>query len=413
MEFIFINYRRNDNRSHVARCEIQALPLRTLRWYGPVLLAAFRVPFGLIAPDSVFPQRHEETWIACGTPSSDNVRKRLTMQPAPILSGIGTSLPDHVVTNDDLAAHLDTSDEWIRTRTGIRERRAVAPGTATGDLAYAAAQGALKSAGSAAVDLVILATTTPDHPCPATAPHVAQRLGLTGVPAWDLGAVCSGFVYGLACASSFVCSGAASRVLLIGADTYSTITDPGDRSTRAIFGDGAGAVVIRAGTADEAGAIGPVTLGSDGSLKDAILVDAGGSRHPLAGRGSAQESQYFTMQGRTVFRHAVERMSQSAEEVRTEVGWSTDDVDCLVAHQANARIIDAVAARMGLAPERCARSIERLGNTAAASIPLALAEAARSGQLRAGSRVLLTAFGGGATWGAAALTWPDVSPVSI
>ncbi|GHB57161.1 3-oxoacyl-[acyl-carrier-protein] synthase 3 protein 5 [Streptomyces viridiviolaceus] len=334
------------------------------------------------------------------------------MQPAPVLCGIGTSLPDRVVTNDDLAARLDTSDEWIRTRTGIRERRTVDPGTATGDLAHAAAQGALKSAGSAAVDLVILATTTPDHPCPATAPHVAQRLGLTGVPAWDLAAVCSGFVYALACASSFVRSGSAARVLVIGADTYSTITDPDDRSTRAIFGDGAGAVVVRAGTADEDGAIGPVTLGSDGSLKDAILVDAGGSRRPLPD-GLAQDGRYFTMQGKTVFRHAVERMSQSAEKVRTEAGWSTGDVDCLVAHQANARIIDAVAAQMGLAPEQCALSIERLGNTAAASIPLAMAEAARSGQLRAGSRVLLTAFGGGATWGAAALTWPDVTPVSI
>ncbi|MFD5696085.1 beta-ketoacyl-ACP synthase III [Streptomyces rubiginosohelvolus] len=335
------------------------------------------------------------------------------MQPAPVLCGIGTSLPDRVVTNDDLAARLDTSDEWIRTRTGIRERRVVDPGTATGDLAHAAAQGALKSAGSAEVDLLILATTTPDHPCPATAPDVAQRLGLTGIPAWDLGAVCSGFVYGLACASSFVRSGAATRVLVVGADTYSTITDPDDRSTRAIFGDGAGAVVVRAGTPDEDGAIGPVSLGSDGSQRDAIIVEAGGSRRPLTDAHTTPDGRYFTMRGRTVFRHAVERMAQSAEKVRAEAGWSTEDVDCLVAHQANARIIDAVAARMGVAPERCATSIERLGNTAAASLPLALAEAARSGRLHTGDRVLLTAFGGGATWGAAALTWPDVTPMPI
>ncbi|MEU6887938.1 beta-ketoacyl-ACP synthase III [Streptomyces viridosporus] len=335
------------------------------------------------------------------------------MRPTPVLCGIGISLPDRVVTNDELAARLDTSDDWIRTRTGIRERRIVDPDTATGDLAYTAAQGALKSAGSAEVDLVILATTTPDHPCPATAPHVAHRLGLSGVPAWDLGAVCSGFVYALASASSFVRSGAADSILVIGADTYSTITDPDDRSTRAIFGDGAGAVVVRAGTATENGAIGPITLGSDGSLKDTILVDAGGSRRPLSGDCHTADGRYFAMRGKTVFRHAVERMAHSAEQVRDEAGWSTGDVDCLVAHQANARIVHAVAERMGLPRERCALNIERLGNTAAASIPLALADAAGSGQLRAGNKVLLAAFGGGATWGAAALTWPDVTPVTI
>ncbi|MEO3755649.1 beta-ketoacyl-ACP synthase III [Streptomyces sp. B6B3] len=334
------------------------------------------------------------------------------MQPTPVLCGIGTSLPDNVVTNDDLAAYLDTSDEWIRSRTGIRERRVVRPGTATGDLSLAAAQGALKSSGSASVDLVVLATTTPDHRCPATAPDVATRLGLVGVPAWDLSAVCSGFVYGLACAASFVRAGAARRVLVIGADTYSTITDPGDRATRAVFGDGAGAVVIRAGEPGEPGALGPVSLGSDGSLRDAILVAAGGSRQPLGGDGAARDGRYFAMRGKTVFRHAVERMTEAAERVRAEAGWSGTDVDCLVAHQANLRIVQAVAARLGVPAERCALTIERLGNTAAASIPLTLADAACSGRLRTGSRVLLTAFGGGATWGAAALTWPDVTPVA-
>lgn len=335
------------------------------------------------------------------------------MLPTPVLCGIGTSLPSQVVTNDELAAYLDTSDAWIRSRTGIRERRIAPEGTATGDLSFAAAQGALKSAGFTTVDLVILATTTPDHPCPATAPDVAQRLGLAGVPAWDLSAVCSGFVYGLACASSFVRAGAAGRVLVIGADTYSTLTDPDDRSTRVVFGDGAGAVVIRAGTPEEDGAIGQVALGSDGSLRDAILVPAGGSRRPLRPEGAGQDGRYFTMQGKTVFRHAVERMTQVAEQVRAEAGWSADEVDCLVAHQANARIVQAVAERLGIPAERCALTMELLGNTAAASLPLTLAEAARTGQLGAGSRVLLTAFGGGATWGAAALTWPDVTPVAL
>ncbi|MFD6330937.1 beta-ketoacyl-ACP synthase III [Streptomyces niveus] len=334
------------------------------------------------------------------------------MQPAPIICGIGTSLPSRVVTNDDLAAELDTSDEWISTRTGIRERRIADPGTATGDLARAAGEGALKSAGDASVDMVVLATTTPDHRCPATAPDVAQRLGLTGVPAWDLSAVCSGFLYGLACASSFIRAGTAERVLLIGADTYSTILDPADRATRAIFGDGAGAVVLRAGSPAEDGAVSSVNLGSDGTLRDAILVAGGGSRSPFPPGEVPGEGRYFTMRGKTVFRHAVDRMSEASRTAAESAGWDPSDIDCLVPHQANARIIQAVADRLGLPVERCASNIERLGNTAAASIPLALADAAGSGRLRTGDRVLLTAFGGGATWGAAALTWPDVTPMA-
>lgn len=335
------------------------------------------------------------------------------MQPTPVVCGIGTSLPSRVVTNDDLAAYLKTSDEWIRTRTGIHERRVIDPGSATGDLAFAAGQGALKSAGQADVDLVILATTTPDHRCPGTAPDVARRLGLTGVPAWDLSAVCSGFVYGLACASSFIRSGAAQRVLLIGADTYSTLTDPTDRSTRAIFGDGAGAVVVRAGAPAEKGVLKTVALGSDGSLKDMILVEAGGSRTPIDANAAPSANRYFSMQGKSVFRHAVDRMVEAAERARDQAGWSTVDVDCLVAHQANSRIIHAVAERLNIPVERCAINIEHVGNTAAASIPLAMAHAASTAQLRPGDRVLLTAFGGGATWGAAALTWPEVTPVAI
>ncbi|MFJ8403583.1 beta-ketoacyl-ACP synthase III [Streptomyces microflavus] len=326
------------------------------------------------------------------------------MKPATVLCGIGAWLPPRVVTNEALSTYLDTSDEWIRTRTGIRERHIVDRGMSTGDLAVEAARRALKSAGGEAADLVILATSTPDHPCPATAPDVAHRLGLVDVPAWDLAAVCSGFLYGLSAAAGLIANGAAGRVLLIGADAFSTLLAPNDRNTRAVFGDGAGAVVLRAGDPDEPGALGPVSLGSDGSLRELITIPDGGSRHP------AGADRYFTMQGKSVFRHAVERMTESASEVRRMAGWAPDEVDCFVAHQANQRILQAVSERLRIPADRCAIHLDRAGNTAAASIPLALADASASGQLQPGHRTLLAAFGGGATWGAATLVWPDVTP---
>ncbi|MEU9054297.1 beta-ketoacyl-ACP synthase III [Streptomyces sp. NPDC048384] len=332
------------------------------------------------------------------------------MQKSAVLCGLGAYLPEKVVTNDDLAKIMDTTDEWISSRTGIRERRVVEPGISTGDLAVQAGARALKSAGGEPVDLVILATSTPDHPCPATAPSVAHRLGLVDTPAWDLSAVCSGFLYGLTAASSFIAAGNARRVLLIGADAFSTILAPADRGTRPIFGDGAGAVVLRRGDPDEPGALGPSVLGSDGSLRELITVQAGGSKEPLDPADPELEGRYFTMQGRSVFRHAVGRMTAVAAEVRERAGWRPEDVDCLVAHQANRRILQAVAERLALPMERCALHLDRVGNTAAASIPLAMADAVAGGQLKPGHRVLLTAYGGGATWGAAALTWPSVTP---
>ncbi|MFF7172876.1 beta-ketoacyl-ACP synthase III [Streptomyces pseudovenezuelae] len=332
------------------------------------------------------------------------------MQKSAVLCGLGAYLPEKVVTNDDLAEIMDTTDEWISSRTGIRERRVVEPGISTGDLAVQAGARALKSAGGEPADLVILATSTPDHPCPATAPFVAHRLGLVDTPAWDLSAVCSGFLYGLSAASSFIAAGTARRVLLIGADAFSTILAPADRGTRPIFGDGAGAVVLRSGGPDEPGALGPSLLGSDGSLRELITVQAGGSRQPLDPGDPEVEGRYFTMQGKSVFRHAVARMAAVTEEVRVRAGWRPEDVDCLVAHQANRRILQAVAERLALPMERCALHLDRVGNTAAASIPLAMADAVAGGQLKPGHRVLLTAYGGGATWGAAALTWPSITP---
>ena len=333
--------------------------------------------------------------------------------PAAVICGVGAWLPPQVVSNHDLAARLDTSDQWIRERTGIAARRRVGPGVATGDLAVAAGELALKSSGCGAVDMVVLGTTTPDHPCPATAPEVASRLGLTGVGAFDVSAVCSSFLYGLATATGLIAAGIAERVLLIGAETFSSILDPDDRTTAAIFGDGAGAVVLRAGAPTEPGAIGPVLLGSDGTQRDLIKVPAGGSRDRGRAGSDARAAladHYFRMRGGETYRHAVERTTEVSRAALDRAGWSVDSVDRFAAHQANARIVNAVSERLGIAegPRRLS-NITRIGNTAAASLPLLLADSAARGTLRPGDRTLLAAFGGGATWGAATVVWPDVT----
>ncbi|WP_037772963.1 beta-ketoacyl-ACP synthase III [Streptomyces sclerotialus] len=327
---------------------------------------------------------------------------------AAVMCGIGHWLPPQVVTNADLSSRLDTSEEWIRSRTGIASRHVAGPGTATSDLAVEAGARALKSAGSSDVQALVLATTTPDRPCPATAPEVASRLGLTGIAAFDVSAVCTGFLYGLATAAGFIATGLADRVLLIAAETFTTLLDPEDRATVPIFGDGAGAMVLRRGSASEPGAIGRVVLGSDGEHSDLIAVEAGGSRQRSAGRPAAEEQTYFQMQGRKVFRHAVERMSAAAITATEAAGWRMDEVDRLVAHQANARITAAVASELGLPADRRAQNIEQVGNTAGASVPILLAQAAADGSLAPGHRVLLTAFGGGLTWGAATVLWPGL-----
>jgi len=326
-----------------------------------------------------------------------------------VLAGLGSALPAQVVTNHELARRLDTSDEWILSRTGIRQRHVVAPGQSTGDLAVEAGARALESAGTDRADLVVLATTTPDHLDPATAPQVAARLGLGSVPAFDLGAGCAGFVYGLSFASAMITSGTVGSVLLIGADTCSTIVDPEDRSTVPIFGDGAGAVWMRVGDPAENGAIGPVDLGSDGELAEFIMIAAGGSRQRSAGGPTADAGNYLTMNGPLVFKNAVERMSSSSLAVLERAEWKIDEVDRFVGHQANIRILDAIARHLDLPRERLIVNIDRVGNTGAASIPLALAQAAGDGFLTPGHRLLLTSFGSGAAWGSAVLTWPDVN----
>lgn len=328
-----------------------------------------------------------------------------TRAASAVVRGVGGYVPPRVVTNDELSRTLDTSDDWIRSRTGIHTRHVVETGTATSDLAVEAGRRALDSAGLDSVDLVIVATSTPDYRCPATAPEVANRLGLGTIPAFDLAAVCSGFVYALAQASASLLSGQVDSVLVIGADTFSTIVDPTDRTNAVIFGDGAGAVVLTRGDADEKGAVGGFVLASDGSRSDLIKVRSGGSRATV--EDAPEADRYFAMDGRGVFAVAVAAMADASRQALSRVGWSIGDVDWLVAHQANKRILSLVAASLELPGDSAVVHLDRVGNTSAASIPLALA--AHGEQFALGDRILLTAFGGGATWGACTLTWPGVS----
>jgi 3-oxoacyl-[acyl-carrier-protein] synthase-3 len=325
------------------------------------------------------------------------MKTALAPDRAAVLVGLGTCLPSRVVTNDDLAARLDTTHNWIYERTGIARRRVAGTETLTSDLATAAGRAALDSAGRAACDLVLLATTTPDRACPGTAPRVAADLGLAGVGALDVSAVCSGFIYGLSVASSMITAGACDSALVIGAERYSTIIDPDDRSTAVLFGDGAGAVLLERGSGSADGAILHSDLGSDGTGEHLITIPPG--------------ARYLSMQGRDVYTRAVPAMTDSALRVAKAAGWESRQIDAFVGHQANLRILGAVAKRLGLPPDRVITNIEDVGNTAAASIPLALAWGAGRQQIRQGDRVVLTAFGGGLTWGSTALRWPAVQPV--
>ncbi|MCY1222493.1 3-oxoacyl-[acyl-carrier-protein] synthase 3 [compost metagenome] len=341
------------------------------------------------------------------TKRTANLPARTKRKPdAVVLQGLGGYVPTGVITNQDLESRLDTTDEWIRTRTGIRTRRFAAEGEATSDMATEAGRRALASAGNPDIDLVILATTTPDHPCPATAPAVASRLGLGPVAAFDLAAVCSGFIYALAQANAAVLSGQNRNVLVIGADMFSAIINPEDRNTAIIFGDGAGAVIVGAGEEGQPGQVSAFDLHSDGTCQDLIKVTAGGSRMPV-NAGTLDADRFFTMQGKEVFAKAVEAMAGSSRTALADSGWNAEDVDWLIAHQANQRILNRVAGVLGIPPERAVLHLDRVGNTSAASIPLALADYAS--KFSKGDKMLLTAFGGGTTWGAATLSWPGIT----
>ncbi|MGI5346995.1 beta-ketoacyl-ACP synthase III [Streptomyces sp. CA-250714] len=325
-----------------------------------------------------------------------------------VVCGIGASLPPQVRSNAEVAhdGALATSDEWIRSRTGIVHRRRAGTGIATGDLATAAGHAALESATGAHPDMLLLATTTPDRRCPATAPEVALRLGLGTIPAFDLAAVCSGFVYAMTVATGLVRSRMCDRPLVIGAETYSTIVDPRDRDTAVVFGDGAGAVLLRAGEQEEPGEVIAWDLGADGSGSDLISIAAGGSSTPATGARPPRGDRYLRMRGREVYAHAVRRMTQSSRTALRRAGWEPSSLGAFIGHQANQRILDTVGDRLGIPPGHRYGNIRDVGNTAAASVPLALADTAARDLVRPGTPTLLTAFGGGLTWGSIALTWP-------
>jgi len=327
--------------------------------------------------------------------------------------GWGKYIPHRVLTNDDLSRMVDTSDEWILSRTGIRERRLADDGETTATMAVQAARCALEVAGlsPAQLDLIIVATVTPDHLFPATACLVQDALGATRAAAFDLSAGCSGFVYGLAVAAHLLETGAYRTALVVGAETLSRITDWSDRATCVLFGDGAGAVVLQAG--ENAGGVLATVLGADGSGGDLLKLPAGGSRWPASHRTVAQGLHYLRMEGREVFRFAVRKMPAATREVLEKAGLSLVDVDLLIPHQANQRIIDAAARALGLSADSVYSNLERLGNTSAASIPIALCEAAEEGRIRPGDLVVCVGFGAGLTWGAAAIRWTRPQPAAL
>lgn len=319
-----------------------------------------------------------------------------------VIRGVGAHLPRRIMTNADLARLVDTSDDWITERTGIRQRHIAEDGELTSDLGIAAARQALVRAGvdPVDIDLVICATATPDKTFPATAVRIQAGLGITKGAAFDLQAVCSGFVYGLATADNFLKAGQFKRALVIGAETFSRILDWSDRGTCVLFGDGAGAVVLEAqsqhGDRDDRGIL-ATRLRSDGRFEDLLYVDGG--------PGSTKTTGFLRMNGREVFRHAVQKISGVIEETLLMSGFAADEIDLYVPHQANKRILDGIAKKLGVAPEKIVMTLSNHGNTSAASIPLALNQAFEEHRLAEGNLVLMEAMGGGFTWGAVLARW--------
>ena len=317
--------------------------------------------------------------------------------------GIGSHLPEGRLTNADLEAMVETTDEWIRTRTGIRERRMVAEGEATSDLAAAAGRAALTDAGiePSEVDLLVVGTSSPDMVFPSTAALTQAKIGLT-CPAFDVNAACTGFIYALHQGATSVESGRARTVLVIGADALTRHLDFGDRSTCVLFGDGAGAVVLRA--SEDPGVLG-VTLGADGTGADMLKVPAGGSALPCTPERCEAGEQYLKMQGNEVFKFAVRVIPKVTREALEASSLQVGDMTWLIPHQANQRILDTVSARLGIPQERVFSNVELLGNTSAGSIPLAIDELYTSGALMQGDVLALVGFGAGLTWGAAVIRW--------
>ena len=323
-----------------------------------------------------------------------------------VIRSTGCYYPERVLTNADLERMVDTSDEWIRTGTGIRERRIAEPSQASSDLAYEAATRALASAEWTAKDTdhIIVATVTADYPFPSCACSLQGKLGATRAAAFDLSAACTGFIYGLKIARSLILAGQAKRILLLGVETLSRIVDYTDRSTCVLFGDGAGAVTLE-GSDDPQAGIRSVVIGSDGDQVDLLLMPGGGSRNPSSVDTVEKKMHAISMAGNEVFKIAVRAMEAVSRQAVAEAGLKLDDIDIFIPHQANIRIIDAIAKRLEVPPERLVVTIEKFGNTSAASVPIALDETVRAGRIKPGDHVAMAAFGGGITWGAAVVRW--------
>jgi 3-oxoacyl-[acyl-carrier-protein] synthase-3 len=329
------------------------------------------------------------------------------------IAGWGKYIPRRRLTNDELSRMVDTSDQWIRERTGIQERHLVEDGETTSSMATFAARSALETArlNPALIELIIVATVTPDYLFPSTACLVQDMLGAARAAAFDLSAGCTGFIYGLNVADGLVSSGNYRNALVIGAETLSSITDWTDRSTCILFGDGAGAVVLQAGE-NEGGVIASC-LGSDGSGRDLLRVPAGGSRVPASEKSVKARLHFIQMDGREVFRFAVKVMQSAANEVLEKIGCSLDDLALLIPHQANQRIIDAAARSLKLPLEKVFSNVASYGNTSAASIPIALCEAAEMGRIKPGDLIVCVGFGAGLTWGASAIRWTRPLPAIV
>ncbi len=319
-----------------------------------------------------------------------------------VIRGVGAHLPKRVVTNAELSKMVDTSDEWIQERSGIKQRYIADQNEFTSDLGAAAAKQALVRAGIDPndIDLIICATATPDRTFPATAVRIQSLLGVTNGAAFDVQAVCSGFVYAMTVADNFIKSGQSKRALVIGAETFSRILDWQDRSTCVLFGDGAGAVVLEAqpqhGTRDDRGIL-ATRIRSDGRFEDLLYVDGG--------PGSTKTTGHLRMNGREVFRHAVQKISGVIEETLVMTGYAADEIDLYIPHQANKRILDGIAKKLGVSPDKIVMTLDRHGNTSAASIPLALNHAFEEHRVKEGSLILMEAMGGGFTWGAVLARW--------
>lgn len=333
----------------------------------------------------------------------------MTPRPDPIrgatITGTGMYVPERVLTNADLERMVDTTDEWIRERTGIRERRIAAPEQASSDLALIASQRALEAAGLRPdeVDYIIVATTTPDRILPSCACTLQRKLGASRAAAFDMFAACTGFVFAVAMARSLIGSRAADTVLVVGVETLSRIVDYTDRNTCVLFGDGAGAVIMRP-CAEGEGVL-AVDIGSDGELGAVLEIPAGISANPASAATVAAGEHYLRMQGKKLFPFAVRTMEESTRRCMEQAGIGPEEMDVVIPHQANLRIIDAVRERLELPPEKVPINIDRYGNTSSASIPITLDEMARSGRLKPGDHVGFCAFGGGATWGAGVVRW--------